>query len=185
METRLGNQQATDIELAYLAGVWDGEGSIQLARNGSADKYQARIKMTNTGTLLIQRVVEILDRMGVPSFVNVSNPKGNNGNNKTAYNVVISSRDAMIRFCEVVSPYLVDKKPHAFLMLRYLESRKRSGKRSPYSGDERAAFDALKSLNGRGASTTARATAERLKIQSELARDGEKSAEMTDSVADA
>lgn len=153
----LGNEQATSEELAYLAGLWDGEGSFQVVKNGG-QKYQARVKMTTTSPRLADHTCTILKRLGLHPFVNVSAREGTNGNNKTAYNVILGKFEEMRMFCEAVLPFLVEKDAHARLLLQFIVSRTKDGLKhgrvAPYTTEERAIVQEIGRLNQRGASTT-------------------------------
>src|SRR3990167_8672784 len=76
------NQQAkaTEIEKAWLAGIIDGEGSVRIdypriqkagQRNGSA---QPGIVITNTDWAIIEKSVDICQRIGVSPHVTTRRP---------------------------------------------------------------------------------------------------------------
>jgi hypothetical protein len=180
------NPQATDNELAWLAGFYDGEGTFQVVRwKQKNDKWgqHAAIEVTNTDPTLVAKVYEILDKMGcVP---HVCNSKPSNANHKEHWVVSVTKLTHIKLACELLLPFLVGKKSRAELLLRYANSRLKyqkengTGRHAPYTDSELEIVGQLKTLNRRGASTTARATAEKQKIQSELHGDMQRVAEMT------
>ena len=78
----------TEIDKAWLAGFWDGEGSITIfthtEKNGRK-KICPTINVTNTNEYVIAHVVELLDKLGT-SF-SILEKKSDNDKWKTAYTV--------------------------------------------------------------------------------------------------
>src|SRR5665213_395086 len=66
------NQQGspTDIELAWIAGLWDGDGWIGITKakrsNTKKNRYSASVMLVTTSDRLAQRAEDIMHRMGCP-----------------------------------------------------------------------------------------------------------------------
>lgn len=54
----MDNKQATPIDLAYLAGLMDGEGCIMITKSKISNKpvYNCQVKITNTDVNLIEKI---------------------------------------------------------------------------------------------------------------------------------
>ena len=61
-----GGDMVSDIELGWLAGTLDGEGSIGIARRHTkgAGRLQAAVQMSTTCETTIERVTDIMGRLG-------------------------------------------------------------------------------------------------------------------------
>ncbi len=150
----MGNQQATATDMAWLAGLYDGEGSFHIARNGKS-KYQVRITLTNCDSILIAHAVGVMNKMGVEPWINSYNPK--NPRSRTAYTVVLSSMANAKKLILGLKPYLVGRAGQASLILKFVESRERyngmdRGINAPYTDEEDHLVDELRTINQRGAS---------------------------------
>lgn len=179
----IGNPQVTDLELAWLAGLYDGEGSFFICKNGSS-KYQMRVTLTNTDSILIAHTVEILDRLGVGPWVSSYTPKSRNS--RIAYHIVIGKMANAKKFITSIEPYLVGRSGQASLVLRFIESRLKyegtnRGIQAPYTDEEDQIYNDLKALNVKGTSTTNTPSTPTpgVKIESELRRNPKTPAEMT------
>lgn len=165
-----GNQQErnlhmlTETEKAWLAGFWDGEGSITIfthtEKNGK-EKICPTINVTNTHEGVIAYVVELLDRLGT-SFA-VQQRKHTSEKNKDAYHVTTRNIQYIKVVLEAIYPYLVCKKAQATLVLRYvnkkLQQRESTG-RPRYDEEDFAIQQECQAMNKRGkvplSSTTTR-----------------------------
>jgi hypothetical protein len=184
------NSQATDVELAYLAGFMDGEGTFQIVRRKDyrEGQHQAAVEVSNTDPTLIEECFKLYEKLGVTPHVRSLNTNERNPRHREAWIINIGRLTDIAVVCRALIPFLVGKKSRAELLLRYCESRLKygvgRGGRRPWSGEELALVDSLSKLNRRGASETARATPPNVvKIQSDLGRNAETVAEMTTGVA--
>src|SRR5579863_6517286 len=70
----MDNQQATDYELGWLAGILDGEGwigfSITQKRSGTGGSVFAKleVRVNNTDKAIIDRTAEIMNKLGVNPY---------------------------------------------------------------------------------------------------------------------
>jgi len=161
MNNDIGNEQATSIELSWLAGIWDGEGSFVIykqKKNHNKYALTTHITLTNTNIVLIEKVVEIMDKLIVGGHIFKEERKNLRLNHKDCYHITISGMIKQEKFVGKLLPYLVAKKPHAKLFKRYLDSRlkyRRDGKGNVrgcfrglgYSNEEQSLYEQLRNLN--------------------------------------
>lgn len=178
------NQQATDVELAWLAGYLDGEGTFQVVRRKDKreGQHQANIQVSNTDPVLVAKSFYLFEKMGV--HPHVSNFQPGNANHREHWIVTVGKLEDIKKACLLLLPFLVGKRARAELLLGYSESRLRHGSgrggTKPYSESDLTIVEELKKLNHRGAPETARtAPVIRVKIQSGLNGDIQRMAETT------
>ena len=142
-------------KIAWLGGAWDGEGSITVFKHREKNgvvKLCPTLVLTNTESSFIQEAVEILDENGL-SFHLMSYKRGEN---KECYQLITRNLEKIKKFLELMTPYLVSKKPQAKLLMRFVDSRlvhKREGRKwghnTPYSEEEQSIEEQMRILNGR------------------------------------
>ena len=124
----------TDLELSYFAGLFDGEGCIQIAHH----KPQQG-KRTEQHTLRCS--VNMVNKHCVNSFLSfggsVCQKTRDTGNGKwqPQWSWSISSNQAM-SFLKTLSPFLRLKKPQAKLAIEFQEIRSHPRQRNKVSQDE-------------------------------------------------
>lgn len=105
-------------QVAYLAGIIDGEGSIYIgnfscnAKTGSP-YFQTNIQVTNTSKELIDWLE---DTFG--GLVSKRTPRQMAKNSTKQAWVWTASGDRVTHICELITPYLICKKRHAEIMLK-------------------------------------------------------------------
>jgi hypothetical protein len=104
----------TVAELAYLAGIIDGEGCIGLRLPGPSVTPSVRIEVTNTDRRLISW---LSDRFGGYSSGPVRPT-----NSKLAYRWTLAKRDDVRSLLEAMLPYLVIKDRQASLALEFFSN---------------------------------------------------------------
>jgi hypothetical protein len=118
------NQQVTVTKIAWLAGIWDGEGTfsiIKLHKHPGRINLAAKATMENTDTALVTECCKVLSSLGVQYFICYRKRKTDK--HKDAYTFSIIKYEDLKRFCTILSPYLISKKSRALLMKRFVESR--------------------------------------------------------------
>lgn len=138
-------------DLAYAAGIMDGEGSIGIYANTSKKGnpvYRMRVRVNNTDEWLIHWL-----HQNFGGCIGVTDRGARFGRNwKPAWYWTVSCRPALL-FLNMVSPYLRLKKPQAEIAIRFQETRKHSkGKKAT---EEELAISEIertliKNLNKRG-----------------------------------
>jgi len=106
--------QLTDVQAAYLAGLWDGEGYIGISRrrrHSGRWNYSQHVSVGNTNFTLVARIVELL---GEHAFVSSRKlPSG-----KTFFHIHIR-RLLMVKLLRAIVPYLVAKRRQAEIVLHH------------------------------------------------------------------
>lgn len=139
---------ATEVELAWLAGLWDGEGSItifkHLEKNGTR-KLCPTILVVNTDIKIINEAKRILDSLGT-SF-HLFERKPGSSKHKPAFQLSTRNSQYIDKVLTAIQPYLVGKKEQAELVIGYV--RKRHYQRSIDDHDEQTQIQ-VQALNKRG-----------------------------------
>lgn len=135
----MGNQQVTSTTLAWLAGIWDGEGTFGIHRyprvNG-VTAYCGRLTLSNTSIPMIDEIVRILESIDVR--VNIWKEKtSRKPNHKKALHLTVNRIDSVRKVSELLLPYLIAKKDRAELLIKFANSRssyRRQVRRDPKTG---------------------------------------------------
>lgn len=111
-------KQYTSTDLAYLAGIIDGEGSIYIGNFSCNPKtgtkyYQTNIQVTNTDEPLIDWLV---DTFGGLKSKRTRKQHADNSR-KQAY-VWTASGERLTHLCELIRPYLICKTRQCDIMLK-------------------------------------------------------------------
>lgn len=139
----------TPEEAAYIAGVWDGEGSIQLTRRRrrsktGKEKLSLRVSVANTSEELVRW---LRTRLGSVSIV----VRQGGTNKKPCYVVNLYRIPDIEKLLAQIRPYLIVKAKQADLLLRYCAIR-RGANHGEHLAEELNMVQELKVLNRRGAS---------------------------------
>jgi|HubBroStandDraft_1064217.scaffolds.fasta_scaffold66756_2 hypothetical protein len=165
------------VEVGWLAGIMDGEGTITLNLGTDRPKGHMHlcIAFSNTSLSVIEKVQKILGKMGV-NFKTYCASKANRGW-KDIHQVKVMQIDSVKVLLNILVPHLTCKRQQAALMLEFLAYRE-CGKRKAYTEECIALAGAIRALNHRGSVETARESRESVKIQSDLPGDRKNVAEM-------
>jgi len=152
LESEEVNQQATvtELELAWLAGFWDGEGHIGLynAPAKGRNRIQQTMTVVNTDTKTIEYVIGILKRLGVKYYISET---GGNEKHKPRLYVTVRQLNACHVLLNALMPHLKTKKLQAELLSRFVTRRVESDKkRVTYTEEDYYLYNELRSLNARG-----------------------------------
>ncbi len=151
----MDNQQVTQTEIAWLAGFIDGEGSIGIygsRRKDGSLNYGARIQVASANGHAIEKIVSILDRLGISR--RIYQREFENKNYSDSFYTTVNRLASLKILLPLLIPYLVIKRPHATLMLHWVSSRTEKGinrggnqKKNTYSDIELDLIDQLQELN--------------------------------------
>jgi intein/homing endonuclease len=149
------NQQVTNEELAWLAGIMDGEGTIRIAAKKlkNSVNHWVFIQVVNTNEELMMRVIELFKILGANPYVWV---KPETLKWKQAWQISIQGMGKAEPLLKALKPYLVAKRRHTELVLAFIDSRKvlgkivRGGGNRSYSDEELSMLNELKRINFRG-----------------------------------
>jgi hypothetical protein len=182
----MGNQQATDAELGWLAGIIDGEGYLGMnvesehnyrpTHHTRQHSIKIEIKVTNCDPEIVVKTAQIMQKLGVNPYIR--QPAVDlKPNHKVHYEASIKRMAPVKRVLEAIRPYLVGSKAErADIILRFIQLRSdnpgianpayadnakgRRGPRTikPYSDEELRLVDQCRALQSRkGASEATRA----------------------------
>lgn len=118
-----------EVDLAWLAGILDGEGNLQATvqvkpcGNTRRAYFEPKVRITNTDVRMIKKVSEIYVREGIVFFYSL-NKVSRYANKKPTWRdqleISVSSKAGISRLLMLVSPYLVNKQKYSELMLDLL-----------------------------------------------------------------
>jgi hypothetical protein len=111
---------ATNEEIAWLAGILDGEGMVCFSRKGKLNP-QVKVSIRNTCPYMISKISNILSRLAANytySMEYKDHPKW-----KPSIRIQVNGLDSVKRFLSACYPYLTTKREEASLMLAYVSWR--------------------------------------------------------------
>ncbi len=175
MDETMGNQQVTQTELAWLAGIWDGEGHFSIRRTvqpKGAPQYSPRLGVTNSNTEILARVRQILDKLGVGYYFREKGEGGFEGSNKQTWVIAVETMSNSVKVITAIKPYLVGKTFQADCILEYCNrrilkfDRKKGNKHRQYEARDFELVTCVYEANGdiRGTSETIAQDAHRAMI---------------------
>ena len=145
----------TKEELSWLAGFTDADGSISLFRHQQKKRewktYPALV-FTNTNPVQIEKVLSIIDKIGVKVHVVERDQTSKKSNWARSWQITTANHTNVTAILTAIEPYLAGKGPQARLVLRYLKSRADRGRYSRVNDAELALVEECQKLNQRGVS---------------------------------
>lgn len=146
----MDNQQGKTLDLAWLAGFIDGEGSITFKvqrgkrlRGMSLVYYYPDIRICNTDQPTLKTVTDILDANHLPYHVSHRGAELKPGWH-AAWDIEVKGLKRCEHWLEVITPYLRTKQHKAYLMLEYINSRKNYAIGTGYTVREQEILDQLR-----------------------------------------
>lgn len=135
-------------DLAWLAGIWEGEGSILLySRPVNENRMQITpsVTVTNTDVVIMNKVRKIVESLGCNFSWREYRPKGK-ASYKLCYRLSSSHAENIKKFLEAVLPYMHgEKKAYGETLLSFVTKRlekakdhKGGLKHLPYDQDDYA-----------------------------------------------
>lgn len=114
-----------DIDLAWLAGIFDGEGNIGFeVRSKEGSCINVRATVTNTDELLINKVLSIYGGLGINSYCQKRKRHSNDGHiRKPCYDLQVHRLREVKILLEAILPFLTTKKERALLAVEYCDIR--------------------------------------------------------------
>lgn len=143
----MGNPQPTD--LSWLAGIWDGEGSIlMVVRDGQTPrKYEPVVCVANTDHAMIVAILKIFLDLDCRCHVSVGwRPKST----KEVWTIRVQRLKEIQKLLGALIPYLVAKRAKAELVKRWVDIRlQRTAEtaKAKHGEDEILAAEHIRRLN--------------------------------------
>jgi hypothetical protein len=156
VDVTIGDQQVR--EIAYLAGLMDGEGSFSFSRSDTKGytRLTARISMGITDEKIADYFRYLMVKYDLHCFISVRKYEEPF---KPVYNFSIQRMQSVKQFVELVLPFLKGKKRQAEILLEFVNSRLDSSGNVAYKGSSRSSlgypsfifdlWEELRVLNGR------------------------------------
>ena len=139
-----------EVDLAWLAGIIDGEGCFCIFTNCRKDaanpSISANLSITNSNCLLLNRCREILDALEIKYVY--QDPKNGHQRGRRVMRVKIKNYSSLHRIIELTLPYFVGKAEQAKLVLEFAGL---AGERGKLRYEDRTKLmNKVKELNQRG-----------------------------------
>ena len=145
--TEQSNMAVRDVDLAWLAGVIDGEGCFSIygvnrkdADNPSPSAY---LSITNSNDLLLSRCRQILDESDIKYLYN--DPKNGHQQGRRVMRIRVKNYSSLRRLIELILPFLIGKADQAKVMLEFVALAGQRGKLNLHSRTD--LMDRIKKLN--------------------------------------
>ena len=129
--TVVRNQRLSDLQVGYLAGIMDGEGTITFVYHKSKTNVNVihspvvfLCAVANSNPLIIESVTSLLRALGIRHKVFTPKKEWNKKAKKRPYAVHVQGMDSAKAYLKVIGEFLSGKKEQATLTLEYLERRK-------------------------------------------------------------
>lgn len=117
------------IELGWMAGILDGEGSVVLVQNSTVRKADGRraivprIYMSVADFEILEQYTTILTKWGISYTYTKMKYNVDDGDWSPKVNINIHRYDAVVQLLEIVTPHLTVKRKRAELILDYTHWR--------------------------------------------------------------
>ena len=156
------NQQERLLDLAWIAGLWEGEGNFSLFR-GSKNRIYAAATIVNGDFSLIEEVHNALVKLGVGHYINTRKLSLRNSNHKDVKVLYVVGYKRVRSLLNVLRPFLRGhKRDVAAAVMEFVEYRMSIPKGIPYTAKEFELLEIVRALNKKGpkeSSETIRQTA--------------------------
>lgn len=139
------------MDLAWLAGLYEGEGNFSLVQ-GSGHRIMPRIGLINTDRSLIDAACAVLKTFGVGHYIQTrKHGCANNVRHADAYQVNICGMKRVKTFLDALLPFLRGRKAEtAQFVLAFVERRLALPKNSPYTKQDVELVNRVRSHNKKG-----------------------------------
>ncbi len=143
------------VECAYIAGIFDGEGTAQIQTHSRKNKsgwgygITPRMQIPNTDKKLISWI-----HQRIPEFT-LWTRSPRKKEHATSYVLVLTRPELIIEFINNIQPYLIIKKDHCLLVKNFCQLRinkRKINKIARYGEEELDMYKQLKLLNRKGES---------------------------------
>lgn len=140
----------TDSEKGYIAGIFDGEGTINVyAHKSKHYQHQKRdyvlspqVQVANTDETLIQWIQNRITKGSIWSRICKQGTK-------PLHTYTLYGYPDIIILLEAILPFLIIKKDHAVLVVEWCKSRLSKSQRCPYDEQDLQIYQKLKDLKNK------------------------------------
>ena len=131
--------QVTEVELGWLAGIIDGEGTVYFKkRKDRKTAFTYAIYIYNSDDSILAEILSILKRLEIKFNFNLVSRKGiktNVNHNKDVWRFQITQAYQCIKLLKIILPYIISsgRKARGYDILNYIPNNKRlDGKKMNY-----------------------------------------------------
>ena len=151
MDETMDNQQVKDTDLAWLAGIIDGEGNISLiCRKSRGGIYRPFIVITNTDIRILEKCQNIGHQLGINFYIYKRQIKDRQ-KHKLAYNALTQKMGHVVKLIPYLLPYLIAKKDQAQILLEFSLYRLENLRSHKHDWNkENLWYQKIKNLNQKG-----------------------------------
>ena len=119
-----------EVDLAWLAGILDGEGALaaDLKMTAGRNYLCPKIRIFNTDVRMVQKCARIYVEMGIVFFYTINNKKKMGWKNQIG--ICVTSQGSCLKLLEAVKPYLANKQEVAQSIsdiIKFVKSLPRAG----------------------------------------------------------
>lgn len=119
-----------EVDLAWVAGILDGEGALSVAMKVTKARpyLDAKVRVYNTDVRMIRKLARIYADLGVVFFYNLNRKK--HATWKDQLGICVGTQGSCLKLLEAVKPYLANKQEFAQRMIdviSFLRSLPRAG----------------------------------------------------------
>ncbi|MGD9590803.1 MAG: LAGLIDADG family homing endonuclease [Pyrinomonadaceae bacterium] len=149
----MDNQQETALELGWIAGLIDGEGTIGISIRSRRTENtgwttKPHVQLSNTDMEIVDRYTGWLSKNGVPFHISSYPAKGRRQAHKT---VVTAGLKRVARLLPLVLPYLTGNKKRAGVLVNeFVTSRLSDWHAAPFTERQLGIVKELQSLHAKG-----------------------------------
>jgi len=119
-----------DIDLAWLAGIIDGEGCFSIysvtRKDAETPSPSAYLSITNSNRLVLDQCKKIFDELEIKYLYN--DPKNGHQRGRRVMRIRIKNYSSLKRLIELILPFLVGKVDQARVMLEFVTLAGQRGK---------------------------------------------------------
>ena len=129
LSVRAISREVPETDIAWLAGILDGEGWVGLTRqrrrpeDSRRTRYPAYISISSTSWPIMDKVKSVMEAIGVTPYF-TRQPQGMSGRKREGWQVRTGSLAGVETALRAMLPYLTRNRPFAELVLEYLDLRK-------------------------------------------------------------
>jgi hypothetical protein len=117
-------------DLAWLGGIMDGEGSIQISFSKKTEFCGSSVNIVNSGKAIIEKSRKVLDKLGIFYTVTRTIPKkSRHRGTRVLFRISAKRYQDQWRWLRIIKPFLVQKKRDADIVMEFCEIRSKNQRR--------------------------------------------------------
>jgi len=131
-----------EIDVAWFAGIFDGEGSLSIPRHVKGDGFALRLEIFSSSPELLDKAMCVCEYLGVPTNdYHWEKPKKNALGNKPVKRLAVTGVANVLAVLEAILPHLTEKREFAAEAIRAFGGRVY---RSPWTASQISAVKSVR-----------------------------------------